>query len=79
MSTLAHHLWLVPALPLVAAGLGALARQRHRTFAASLAIASMGLAFVLSCVAFGATLNAIVVYSAWLIVVSFTSMTTFPL
>jgi len=46
-----HFLWLIPVLPLLAAGLGALLKQRHRKFAASLAIGSMVLAFALSCVA----------------------------
>src|SRR2546422_11401683 len=35
------NLWLIPALPLLAAGLTALAQQRHRRFASSLAILSM--------------------------------------
>jgi len=47
-----QYLWLIPALPLLAAGLSALAKQRQRKFAASLAIGSMVLALVLSCVAF---------------------------
>src|SRR5829696_2375500 len=50
-------LWLIPALPLVAAGLSALAPQRQRTLAASLAIGSMVLAFFLACAAFIATLG----------------------
>ena len=52
-----EHLWLIPALPLLAAGLSALAKQRHRTFASALAIGSMALAFFLSCAAFAATLQ----------------------
>ena len=52
-----EHLWLIPALPLLAAGLSALAKQRHRTFASGLAIGSMALAFFLSCAAFAATLQ----------------------
>src|SRR3954469_14366135 len=50
------HLWLIPALPLAAAALTAVAKQRHRKFASTLAIGSMVLAFVLSCAAFGAAL-----------------------
>jgi NADH-quinone oxidoreductase subunit L len=57
MSWVAQNLWLVPALPLLAAALGALAKQRHRRFAAALAIGSMGLAFGLACVAFATTLG----------------------
>src|SRR5689334_11359096 len=52
MSWVLSKLWLVPVLPLVAAGLSALAKQRQRKFAASLAIGSMALALVLSCMAF---------------------------
>ena len=47
-----QNLWLIPALPLLAAALSALAKQRHRKFAASLAIGSLALALILSCVAF---------------------------
>ena len=52
MSWSLQNLWLIPVLPLVAAGLSALAPQRHRKFAASLAIGSMVIALLLSCVAF---------------------------
>ncbi|NOS71835.1 MAG: NADH-quinone oxidoreductase subunit L [Verrucomicrobia bacterium] len=41
-------LWLIPALPMLAAGLSALAPQRCRKFSASLAIGSMVIAFALS-------------------------------
>ena len=58
MIWIAQNVWLIPALPLLAAGLSALMKQRHRRLAASLAIGSMGLAFVLACVAFAATLGA---------------------
>jgi NADH-quinone oxidoreductase subunit L len=51
------ELWIIPLLPLVAAGFGALAKQSRRTFTSSLAIGSMGLAFLLSLVAFGFTLR----------------------
>ena len=53
-----QYLWLIPALPLLAAGVSALLKQRHRISAASLAIGSMGLAFLLSCAAFSETLGA---------------------
>jgi NADH-quinone oxidoreductase subunit L len=52
MDWIVQQLWLIPALPLVAGGLGALVKQRQRRLAASLAIGSMGLALALSCVAF---------------------------
>src|SRR5205807_2338670 len=50
-------LWLIPALPLAAAAVAALARRPQHRFAATLAIGSMILAFVLSCVAFVSTLG----------------------
>jgi NADH-quinone oxidoreductase subunit L len=52
-----RNLWLIPALPALAAGLSALARQRNRKFAASLAIGSMGLSFLLSLCALAHTLS----------------------
>ena len=52
MTSILEHLWVIPVLPLVAAGLTAVAQRRRRKFAASLAIGSMGLALVLSCAAF---------------------------
>jgi NADH-quinone oxidoreductase subunit L len=52
MSWIVTNLWLVPALPMLAAGIIALARQRHRVLAASLAIGSMAISFVLSVWAF---------------------------
>jgi NADH-quinone oxidoreductase subunit L len=50
-------LWLIPALPMLAAGLSALAPQRCRRFSASLAIGSMGLALLLSLCAFARALQ----------------------
>jgi NADH-quinone oxidoreductase subunit L len=52
-----RNLWLIPALPALAAGLSALAKQRNRRFAASLAIGSMGLSFLLALCAFANTLR----------------------
>jgi len=57
MSTALKFLWLIPVLPLVAAGLSAVVKQRRRAFAASLAIGSMVGALGLSCAAFVATLG----------------------
>ena len=51
MDWIVHHLWLIPSLPLLAAGLSALARRRHRSFSAGLAIFAMLGALFLSCVA----------------------------
>src|SRR5690349_14075599 len=42
-------LWLIPALPLLAAGIGALTPRRGRTLASGTAIAAMIVAFLLSC------------------------------
>jgi NADH-quinone oxidoreductase subunit L len=52
MPWIVKNLWLIPALPMLAAGLSALAPRRHRTFSASLAIGSMVIAFLLSLCAF---------------------------
>ena len=48
MTWIVQNLWLVPALPLLAAGISALTKQRNRTLAASLAIGSMVVSFLLS-------------------------------
>src|ERR1700761_4525461 len=47
-----RYLWLIPALPILAAGMGALLKQGQRRLAATLAICSMSLSFVLAVVAF---------------------------
>src|SRR5579859_7988444 len=47
-----RYLWLIPALPILAAGIGALLKQNQRTLAATLAICSMSASFVLAMVAF---------------------------
>ena len=52
-----NYLWLIPCLPLLAAGLSALARQRQQKFSAGLAIGSMAVALLFSCFAFAATLR----------------------
>src|SRR6266566_2378593 len=52
-----QNLWLIPALPLLAAGVTALAKRPQRTFAATLAIGSMGASFLLSCWALVETLG----------------------
>src|SRR5215831_12651446 len=57
MNWIVSNLWLIPALPLSAAALSALAKQRHRKFAAGLAIGSMVVALVLSCAAFANALQ----------------------
>ncbi len=57
MTWIIKNLWLIPALPLLAAGLSALAPQRCRKFAAALAIGSMVGAFLLSLCAFAHALK----------------------
>lgn len=57
MDWAARNLWLIPVLPLLAAGLSALAKQRHRAFASRLAIGSMGVSLALSCAAFATTVS----------------------
>ncbi len=52
-----QFLWLIPALPLVMAGLGALLTRDRRRLAASLAIGGMAGAWLLSCVAFLVSLS----------------------
>jgi NADH-quinone oxidoreductase subunit L len=52
------YLWLIPALPLLAAGLLAVTKRPQRGWAAGAAIGAMGAAFFLSCAAFAATLRA---------------------
>jgi len=57
VSAVTPHLWLIPALPLAAAGAIALLRRRHRALAAALAIGALAISFVLALVAFRATLG----------------------
>ncbi|MEY2466203.1 MAG: NADH-quinone oxidoreductase subunit, partial [Verrucomicrobiota bacterium] len=57
MPWIVKYLWLIPALPMLAAGLSAFAPQRCRRFSASLAIGSMMFSFLLSLCAFAHTLG----------------------
>jgi len=57
MTWIVKNLWLIPALPILAAGLSALTPQRCRKFSATLAIGSMVLAVLLSLCAFAHTLQ----------------------
>src|SRR3954464_5085797 len=57
MPWIVKNLWLIPALPMLAAGLSALAPQRCRKFSASLAIGSMVFSLLLSLCAFAHTLS----------------------
>src|SRR5438105_15226173 len=58
MTWITKNLWLIPFLPLLAAGLSALLKQRQRKLSATLAIGSMTFSFLLSCCAFAKTLHA---------------------
>jgi NADH-quinone oxidoreductase subunit L len=57
MIWIVKNLWLIPALPLFAAGIIAVNKQPARKLAATLAIGSMALGFLLSLCAFAATLG----------------------
>ncbi len=57
MTWIVQNLWLVPVLPILAAGISALAKQRNRLLAASLAIGSLALSFLLSLCAFAHVLS----------------------
>jgi NADH-quinone oxidoreductase subunit L len=57
MQHVVQYLWLIPAVPLVMAGIGALLKRERRRAAAGLAIGGMAVAWVLSCVAFVASLG----------------------
>ncbi len=57
MPWIVKYLWLIPALPLLAAGFTALLKQRQRALSAGLAIGSMGLSFLLALCAISATLT----------------------
>src|ERR1700678_3401583 len=47
-----RYLWLIPVLPLLAAGIGALLKREQRRFAATIPITSISFSFVLAMVAF---------------------------
>jgi NADH-quinone oxidoreductase subunit L len=58
MTLSAQHLWLIPALPLLAAGIGAVLPRSGRALAAGSAIAALSASFVLSCLALNGALAA---------------------
>jgi NADH-quinone oxidoreductase subunit L len=57
MTWIVQHLWLVPALPIFAAAIGALLRRRDRMAAAMLTICSLAVSFLLSLCAFAYVLG----------------------
>jgi NADH-quinone oxidoreductase subunit L len=56
-SPISEILWLIPAVPVVAAGLSALLKQSGRKTSASLAIGSLSFSLLLSLVAFAHVLS----------------------
>jgi NADH-quinone oxidoreductase subunit L len=57
MNWIVRNLWLIPVLPILAAGINALVKQKTRALAASLAIGSMAISFLLSATAFAHVLS----------------------
>lgn len=72
MMWIVDYLWLIPVLPLLAAGVIAVSKQPRRRLAASLAIGSMLLALSLAVIAFLATLGAAGHEGQWPQIRSFT-------
>ena len=56
-SSIARWLWLIPALPIVAAGVIAILKQPRRKLASSLAIGSLGISLLISVAAFAHVLS----------------------
>ena len=57
-SSIAQWLWLIPAAPIVAAGIAALLKQPRRRLASGLAIGSLSFSLLLSLIAFGHNVSA---------------------
>jgi NADH-quinone oxidoreductase subunit L len=57
MAWIVRCLWLIPALPMLAAGVTALLKQSQRRLSAALAIGSMGVSLLLSLIAFAHALS----------------------
>jgi NADH-quinone oxidoreductase subunit L len=57
MPWIVQNLWLIPALPLAAAGAIAVTKRPHRVFAATMTIGTMAFSFLLSLCAFAHTLE----------------------
>jgi NADH-quinone oxidoreductase subunit L len=57
MTWIVQNLWLIPSMPVLAAGLSAFAKERNRRFVASVAIGSMILSLLLSLIAFAHVLH----------------------
>jgi NADH-quinone oxidoreductase subunit L len=72
MNLNAQYLWLIPALPLVAAAVLAVTARPHRKFAAAMAIGAMAGSFLLSMAAFLPTLAKSAAGQSWHQVSNFT-------
>ena len=57
VSWIVRNLWLIPVLPILAAGIGALLKAAQRRLAATLAIGSMSISLVLALIAFAEALS----------------------
>jgi NADH-quinone oxidoreductase subunit L len=57
MESIVKFIWLIPTLPLLAAGVAALLPRAQKRLSAGLAIVAIGISFALSCWAFFATLH----------------------
>ncbi len=57
MTWIVNYLWLIPALPIFAAGICALLKQPQKRLSATLAIGSMSVSFLLALIAFAEALN----------------------
>ena len=56
-SWIVRYLWLIPVLPMLAAGVGALLKQAQRRLSAALAIGSMSISLLLALIAFAEALG----------------------
>ena len=57
MAWIVRYLWLIPALPMLAAGISALLKQSQRRLSSALAIGSMSISLLLSLIAFAHALS----------------------
>ena len=57
MAWIVRYLWLIPALPMLAAGVSALLKQSQRRLSSALAIGSMSVSLILSLIAFAHALS----------------------
>jgi len=65
MNWIVEHLWLIPALPLLAAAVLSVTARAHRRMAATLTIGAMAVSFLLAVTAFVATLGKSTAAGPW--------------